>query len=102
MKNYNMTLPEKQQKYQHYHQVKLININILQMKKYHSLLGKALEKQRKTIEDQGRKHNKRLVALTNKDDHKDNYKEIFKKLVKEKFDEIKKLTDEINQNELIY
>ena len=34
IKNYNKILTEKQQKYQHYHQVKLINMNILQMKKY--------------------------------------------------------------------
>ena len=33
IKNYNTILTEKQQKYQHYHQVKLINMNILQMKK---------------------------------------------------------------------
>ena len=71
---YNMTLKEKQQKYRHYLQVKLINMNILQMKKqYHliqarskynqleqakftySLLGKAFEKQIKTIKQQGKK-----------------------------------------------
>ena len=71
---YNMTLKEKQQKYHHYLQVKLINMNILQMKKqYHliqarskynqleqakftySLLGKAFEKQIKTIKQQGKK-----------------------------------------------
>ena len=40
--------------------------------------------------------------LTNKDDHKSVYKEIFDQLVKEKFDEIKKLTDEIDLNDLIY
>ena len=34
MKNYNKLLTEKQQKYQHYHEVKLINMNILQVKKY--------------------------------------------------------------------
>ena len=34
MKNYNMILTEKQQKYQHYHQEKLININILRVEKY--------------------------------------------------------------------
>ena len=34
MKNYSMTLTEKQQKYQRYGHVKLININILQLKKY--------------------------------------------------------------------
>ena len=59
MKNYNMLLIEKQQKYQHYWRVKLINFYILQMKKYllsgqsriieqakfaYSPLGKAFEK----------------------------------------------------------
>ena len=44
---------------------------------------------------------KQLQALTNKDnDHKD--KEIFKELVKERFDKIIELTDETNQNDLIY
>ena len=42
--------------------------------------------------------NKRLAVLTNKDDHKDNYKQKIEELVKERFDEIKELTDEINQN----
>ena len=76
-------------------------------------LGKDFEKQTKTIEEQGRKQidaitnlNERLVVLTNKDDHKDDhkniYKDIFDKIAKEKFDEIKKLTDEINQNDLTY
>ena len=32
MKIYNMILTEKQQKYQDYHQVKLTNMNILQVK----------------------------------------------------------------------
>ena len=64
-------------------------------------LGKAFEKQTKTIEEQGKKidaitnQNKRLEALANKDDHKSIHKEIFDKLVKEKFDEIKELTDEV-------
>ena len=40
--------------------------------------------------------NERLAALTNKDDHKDNYKDIFEELVKERFNEIKELADEIN------
>ena len=50
----------------------------------YSPLGNAFEKQTKTIEQQGRKQidvntnqMKRLVTLTNKDDHKENYKEIF-------------------------
>ena len=33
MKNYNMISTEKQQKYLHYHRTKLINMNILQVKK---------------------------------------------------------------------
>ena len=33
-KNCNLTLQERQQKYQHSRQVKLINMNILQVKKY--------------------------------------------------------------------
>ena len=67
MKNYNEISTEKQQKYQNYHQVKLINMNILQDKKIlpsdqsrlieqakftYSPLGEAFEKQIKTIEDQ--------------------------------------------------
>ena len=40
------------------------------------------------------------MALTN--DHKDNYKEISEELVKERFDEIKELTGETNQNNLSY
>ena len=38
MKNYNTILIEKQQKYQHYHPEKLINMNILQAKKYCHLI----------------------------------------------------------------
>ena len=62
MKHYNMTLTHKQQKYQHYHQAKLLNMNILpppplpppppdqrrvieQVKFTYSPLGKAFEKQ---------------------------------------------------------
>ena len=37
MKNYNMILTEKHQKYQH-HQVKLVNMNILQVKKHYILI----------------------------------------------------------------
>ena len=46
--------------------------------------------------------NERLAAVINKDDHKDNYKEISEELVKERFDEIKELTAEINHDDLIY
>ena len=38
IKNCNMMLTEKQQKYQHYHLEKLINMNILQVKKYYLLI----------------------------------------------------------------
>ena len=62
IKNYNMILIEKQQKYQHYYQAKLININILRANKCclllkftYSPLKKAFKKQTKTIEDQEEK-----------------------------------------------
>ena len=38
MKNCNTILKENQQKYQHYHLQKLINMNILQVKKYYFLV----------------------------------------------------------------
>ena len=57
----------------------------------YSPLGKAFERQTKTIKEQGRKQidtitnqNERLEALSNKDDHKDNYKKIFEELVTER------------------
>ena len=80
-----------------------------QSKVKYSPLRKAFGKQIKMIQEQGRKQidaianqNKRSATLINKDCHKDNYKEIFEKLVKERFDEIKELTDEISQNDLTY
>ena len=38
MKNYNTVLAEKQQKYEHYHQVKSMNMNILQANKSYHLI----------------------------------------------------------------
>ena len=38
MKNCNMMLIEKQKKYQHYRLEKLINLNILQVKKYYHMI----------------------------------------------------------------
>ena len=38
IKNYNMILTEKQQKYRRYHQVALTGMNILQVKKYYLLI----------------------------------------------------------------
>ena len=43
-----------------------------------------------------------IEALTNKNHCKSVCKEIFEKLVKERIDEVIELTDEINQNGLIY
>ena len=76
MKNYNMILIERLRKYKPYQQVKLINTNTLLVKKLpsnqqqiiqqakfnYSPLGKTLEKQRKTIEDQGEKQVDALKA----------------------------------------
>ena len=71
----NIILTEKQQKFQHYHSEKLININILQVKKLppdqkrvieqlkftYSLRRKPFEKKtKKTIEDQGEKEIKEI------------------------------------------
>ena len=82
---------------------------IEQAKFTYSPLGKAFEKQTKTIEEQERKQidsitnqNERLATLTYKDDHKNIYKELFEKLVKEKLNEIKQLNFEINHDNLIY
>ena len=75
MKNYNTTLTEMLQKYQDDHQVKLVNMISLQVKKIlpsdqsriieqakftQSPLGKVFEKQIKTIENQGIKNKMQL------------------------------------------
>ena len=104
MKNYNMILIERLQKYQLDHQAKLISMNILpaknilpsnqqqiieQAKLTYSPLGRAFEKQTKTIEGQGEKeikaiqHNKEQSVNINNDDYKDKLllskeREIFK------------------------
>ena len=38
MKNCNIISIERQQKHEHFHQVKLINMNILQVKKYYLII----------------------------------------------------------------
>ena len=78
MKNYNMILTEKQQKYHHYHPEKLIKMSFLQCEEIlppnqrrviepakfpYSPLGKAFEKETKIIEEQGKKI-EALKALT--------------------------------------
>ena len=61
----------------------------------YSPLGKAFENQTKTIEELGG-FSRASKTLTSKDYHEDNYREIFEELVKERCDEIKELTNEIN------
>ena len=41
-------------------------------------------------------------GFNQKNDHKSIYKEVFDKLVKERFDKIIELNNEINQNDLVY
>ena len=75
MKNCNILLIEKEQKYQNYYPGKLINMNILPFKEIlpsnqrqiieqtkfaYSPLGKAFEKQTNTIEEQGKNRQKQL------------------------------------------
>ena len=72
MRNHSLILIEKQPKYQLYSQAKFINMNILLVKIYYYLinskqarftyspLGKAFEKQIKTITDQGEKQIKAI------------------------------------------
>ena len=46
---------------------------------------------------------KKVLDLSNNDDdHKGSYKKMFEKQVKEIFDELIELTDELNRNDLIY
>ena len=76
-----------------------------QTKFNYSPLGKAIEKQRKTIEDQGKKQveaiqdNKQLVNI-NKDDYKDELllskeREIFKDISNKKLNKIEELNNKI-------
>ena len=84
MKNYNLVLIEKLRKYLLCHQTNLISMKILQVKKYYhqinkkiieqatftySPLGKAFEKQVKTIEDQ---REKQIKAIQNRGQVKTN------------------------------
>ena len=118
MKNWNMALTEKQQKYQHYHPEKLINIifyrrkillsdqrRIKQQAKFaNSPLGKAFEKQTKTIEQQGKKQVEPLEDLKpdkNKDETK-SVEELFPKRMRtneinNELDEIKKWEEKTRQ-----
>ena len=84
---------------------------IIQQAKFNcSLLGKALEKQIKTIEDQGKKQVKAIQnnkQLVNKDDYKDKLllskeREIFKDIYNKRLDKIEELSNKIDYNNLKY
>ena len=110
-KNYNTKLSEKLQKYQQYHQVKLINMNILQTKEYYlpfavkftySALGKALQKQAKEQVD-----TLNSLNLFNKIDEIIQIQGIFSKnqlndLIIDKLIEINQLQNNIKINDLEY
>ena len=125
MKNYDMILIEKQLKYQLYHQVTLINMNILLVKTSnqqqlieqarftYSPVGKAFEKQIKTIEDEGEKQvdalkklkpKKQTKAITYKSDDDNTLisKEIYDDILEERMDEILKMSRGINYSNLVY
>ena len=125
MKNYNMTLIErlsalssgKNEKYEYPTGEEILPSNqqqIIQQAKFnYSPLGKALEKQVKTIEDQGEKQvkaiqdNKKLVKINKDDDYKDKLlvsreREIFKDIYNKKLDKIKELNNKIDYNDLNY
>ena len=87
---------------------------IIQQAKFaYSPLGKALEKQIKTVEDQGKKQvkaiqdNKQLVNINKDDDYKDKLllsreREIFKDIYDKRLDTIKELNNKIDYNNLNY
>ena len=87
---------------------------IIQQAKFtYSPLGKALEKQIKTIEDQGKKqvkaiqYNKHLVNINKDDDYKDKLlfsreREIFKDIYNKRLDKIEELNNKIDHNNLNY
>ena len=86
---------------------------IEQAKFTHSPLGKAFEKQTKTIEDQGKKQvkaiqdNKKLVNINNDDNYKDKLllskeREIFKDIYNKRLDKIEKINNKIDYDNLNY
>ena len=91
----------------HYH---LIKRSVIEQTKFsHSPLGKVFEKETKMTEEKDEKQidaitdqKIRLETLSNKDDHKSIDKKIFDRVVIERFDEIKELTNEIDHDDLIY
>ena len=85
---------------------------IIQQAKFnYSPLGKALEKQRKTIEDQGEKQVKAIqdkqIVNINKDDYKDKLllsreREIFKDIYNKRLDKIEEMNNEMDYDDLDY
>ena len=85
---------------------------IIQQAKFnYSPLGKALEKQRKTIEDQGEKQVKAIqdkqIVNINKDDYKNKLllskeREIFKDIYNKRLDTIEELNNKIDYDDLNY
>ena len=86
---------------------------IIQQAKFnYSPLGKAIEKQRKAIEDQGKEQvkaiqdNKQLVSI-NKDDYKDKLlfskeREIFKDIFNKRLNKIEEMSNKIDYDDLDY
>ena len=123
MKNYSMISIEEWLKYLLYRQVKFINMNILpsnqqqiieQAKFTYSPLGKAFEKQIKTIGDQEEKQIKaiqekgKVKTIKKYDYYLDDttfvskQKEIFNELVDERLEKITDLDKKVNSDDLIY
>ena len=85
---------------------------IQQGKIIYSPLGKAFEKQIKTIEDQGKKQvkaiqDKQLVNINNNNDYKDKLllskeREIFKDIYNKRLDKIEELNNKIDYDNLKY
>ena len=86
---------------------------IIQQAKFnYSPLGKAIEKQRKTIEDQGKEQVKAIqdnnqVVSINKDDYKDKLllskeREIFNDISNKRLNKIEELNNKINYDDLDY
>ena len=85
---------------------------IIQQAKFtYSSLGKAFEKQIKTIEDQGKKQVKAIqdkqIVNINKDDYKDKLllskeREIFKDIYNKRLDKIEELNNKIDYDNLEY
>ena len=121
VRNYDMTLIEKQPKYQLHYQVKFINMNLLLVGRdilpnqqqiierarfTYSPSGKAFEKQIKTIEDQGQKQIDALKVLESKAIDSESNKPVitqnfYDKILEERMDEILKLSDKIDFDNLI-